>query len=228
MKGSPEPMCITTSFPHAVHAGRNSWWSFKYYPSKYGRPRFHSLIYWPRISILFREIIFLPDYASLLFIKKSNSCSHKRPWRPIGLCEVGEITFSRQLFRRWQWGCQPYAPAALCMPGRVWYLISVRGWINPMVMVLLKGLGKFKISNDLISIRTRNIPVCSLSPQSTALLHCHSFQESASTVTGVRRYETGRHVVSLLQFRTEMLSAFQVNLNQARHTYHWISYGNKC
>jgi hypothetical protein len=43
--------------------------------------------------------------------RKSSSCN--RPWRPIGLWDVEAPTFSRQSAHRWQWGCQPYAPAAL-------------------------------------------------------------------------------------------------------------------
>jgi hypothetical protein len=39
-----------------------------------------------------------------------------RPWRPIRLWDVDDPTLSRQSARRWQWGCQPYATAALCLP----------------------------------------------------------------------------------------------------------------
>jgi hypothetical protein len=35
------------------------------------------------------------------------------PWRSIGLWDVEATTFSRKSVHRWQWGCQPYAPAAL-------------------------------------------------------------------------------------------------------------------
>jgi hypothetical protein len=42
---------------------------------------------------------------------KSDPCN--RPWRPIGLWDVEDPTFSGQSAHRWRWGCQPYAPAAL-------------------------------------------------------------------------------------------------------------------
>jgi hypothetical protein len=54
------------------------------------------------------------------------------------------LIFSRQLAHRWQWGCQPYAPATLYTPGRFLVLISVKGWVNPRVIVWLEGLGQLK------------------------------------------------------------------------------------
>jgi hypothetical protein len=45
-------------------------------------------------------------------IHKSYTCN--RPWRPIGLWDVKAPTISRQSAHRWQWGCQSYAPVALC------------------------------------------------------------------------------------------------------------------
>jgi hypothetical protein len=50
----------------------------------------------------------------------------KRPWRPIRLWDVEASTFSRKSTRRWRWGCQPYAPAAIWPQGRFLVLISVR------------------------------------------------------------------------------------------------------
>jgi hypothetical protein len=50
--------------------------------------------------------------------RKSYLCN--RPWRPIGLWEVEVPTFSRQSAYRWQWGCQPQAPAGcLLLPRKI-------------------------------------------------------------------------------------------------------------
>jgi hypothetical protein len=49
--------------------------------------------------------------------------------------------------------------------------ISVRGRVNPRAMVWLEGLGKLEKFKDHIRTRTRNLPACSIVPQSSTLLH---------------------------------------------------------
>jgi hypothetical protein len=90
-----------------------------------------------------------------------------RPWRPIGLWDVKDPTLSRQSAHRWRLGCQPYASAALYPPERL--VISVGSSVNPRVIVRLKGLGKLKTSVTAIGTQTRDLPVCSIAPQSSTL-----------------------------------------------------------
>jgi hypothetical protein len=51
----------------------------------------------------------------------------------------GSDIFSRQSAHRWQWGCQPYAPAALYPPGRFLLIISIRGWVEPRAIARLEN-----------------------------------------------------------------------------------------
>jgi hypothetical protein len=59
------------------------------------------------------------DPQLLICCKLSYPCN--RPWRPIGLWDIEASTFSRQSSHRWQWGCQPHAPATLYPHEDSWY-----------------------------------------------------------------------------------------------------------
>jgi hypothetical protein len=56
-------------------------------------------------------------------------------------------------------------------PGGFFLLISNRGLVDPRTIVRLEVLGQLKKTNDLIGIRTRDLPACSIVPQPTTLLH---------------------------------------------------------
>jgi hypothetical protein len=48
-------------------------------------------------------------------------------------------------------------------------LICVRGCVDPRAIVRLEGLDQLKKSRNLIGIRSRNLPACSIVPQLTTL-----------------------------------------------------------
>jgi hypothetical protein len=99
----------------------------------------------------------------------SKSCPCNGPWRPIGLSDVEAPTFSRQSAHRWQWICQPYAPAALYTPRKIpgthfcWRLSRPQGHNSA------GRLRSTEKSNDIIGNRTRDLPACSIVPQPTTL-----------------------------------------------------------
>jgi hypothetical protein len=60
-------------------------------------------------------------------------------------------------------------PAAFTTHEDSWCSFLLRGWVDPSAIVRLEGLGKLKKSNDLIGNRTRDLPACSILPQTTTL-----------------------------------------------------------
>jgi hypothetical protein len=112
-------------------------------------------------------------------IRNQNRCNtaaipvtgRERPW----LWDVEAPIFCIKSVHRWGWCCQPYVPAVLYLPGRFLVLISARGWVDSSVIVRLKGLGQFKKTKDLIVIRTRGLPACSIMREPTTLQSTYYF-----------------------------------------------------
>jgi hypothetical protein len=101
--------------------------------------------------------------------KKRQSYSCNRPWRLIWLWDVEAPTFSRQSAHRWRWGCQPYASAALYS-----FLLEAESTQGHSVAGRIRSIEK---SSDLIGIRIRDLPACSIVLQPTMLPHAPNSSE---------------------------------------------------
>jgi hypothetical protein len=82
---------------------------------------------------------------------KSYPCN--RPWRPIGLWDIEDPTFSRQSAHRWRWGCQPHWPEILYSQEDSWYSFLLKCWVDPRAIVWLEGLGQLKNPMTSLGIR---------------------------------------------------------------------------
>jgi hypothetical protein len=93
-------------------------------------------------------------------------------------------------------------------------LISVRGWINRRAIVRLEGLGKFIIFNDLIGIRTRELPSCSIVPQPSMLPLIH---------TAMQFHKRKRFLEHLQILKKEGRCTIELDIYQ-KITYMFISF----
>jgi hypothetical protein len=105
-------------------------------------------------------------FSEAIRVRKKLSYPCNRPWRVIGLWDVEAPTFSRQSAHRERWGCQLYAPAALYPQEDSWYSFLLEVESNPghSAAGRIRSIEK---SNDLFGNRTRDLPACSIVPQST-------------------------------------------------------------
>jgi hypothetical protein len=72
-----------------------------------------------------------PNIKFTIKTEENKSYPCNRPWRPIRLLDVEAPTFSRKLAHRWQWDCQPQAPAALYTQEDSWYSFLLEAESTP-------------------------------------------------------------------------------------------------
>ena len=118
------------------------------------------------LSALFWNTLSLP----LMWKTKYHTCkkvkqSHYRPGQALGVAGGWGYQIPRYSAHEGGSGCQPYAPATFT-PHKVFLvLISVRGWVEPRVIVPPEGLCQWKNSSDTIGNRSRDLPACSAGSQ---------------------------------------------------------------
>jgi hypothetical protein len=108
-----------------------------------------------KIFICYSNIVIIFLLTNFLLFISFKIKRGNRPWRPIGLWDVEAPKFSRQSTQRWRKDCQPYASVVLYHPGSFPVLISVRGRVNPRVIVRLSALGNLK--NPITSLRIEHL-----------------------------------------------------------------------
>jgi hypothetical protein len=89
----------------------------------------------------------------------------------------------------WRWDYQALRAGRPLPIGRILMFISVRGWVDPRVIVRLEGRCKLKKkSDDLIGNRTRDLPVCNSA--STSSIYTQPVIESVVVRLGLISHNT--------------------------------------
>jgi hypothetical protein len=89
------------------------------------------------------------------------SAKNNRSWRPIGLWDVEAPIFSTQSAYRWR--RQPFTPRKISGTHFCWRLSRLQGHNSA------GRIRSIEISDNLVGNRTRDLPACSILPQSITL-----------------------------------------------------------